>query len=92
MALSTRLTVACAFAAMSTTVLAHDTETPYSTRGECERALAAINNSDRAESKPFRKEFGFTYGDANRYFHLRFSCQSRDGLWYIVDHRPEDGQ
>lgn len=91
MGVSIKLFLAGALGAFSVTVLAHDTETAYSSRGECERALATINNADRAEAKPFLRELEITNGDINKYFHLRFSCERRDGLWYIVDHLPNDG-
>lgn len=71
---------------------AHDTITPHASRGACEQALARINNVDRADARPFSKEFGFTLGDVNRYFHIRFQCEKRGSNWFIIDNIPEDGQ
>jgi hypothetical protein len=81
--------IAVAVFALGTAAAAHDTATPHKTRGDCEAALAQINNVDRDWLATTFPGLFATYGDVMKHLHEDFQCEynADDGLWYIVDHR-----
>ena len=62
--------------------VAHPTDTPFASRGECEAALAEANNDD-GDFLLSIGEFD-TRGDANKWFHDHFQCEQQGDAWYIV--------
>lgn len=76
------LIAAAVVALVPSTALAHDTTTAFASRGQCESALAQINNEDA----DFLLEIGEfeTRGEAMRWFHEVFRCENRDDAWYIT--------
>lgn len=67
--------------------MAHPTDVPYQTRGECERASAASAKEDR-ERLVARGIFP-TLGAAQSTFHEDWRCEYDDEqkAWFIVDYR-----
>ena len=67
--------------------IAHPTNVPYATRGECERAAAESARQDR-ERLVDRGIFP-TIGAAQSTFHEDWRCEydEEEDAWYIVDHR-----
>lgn len=70
----------CALGANS--VNAHNVGEAFRSRGECEAALAQINNFDRERLV----DLGIfeTPGEANKFFHNTFSCQLSGGFWLLL--------
>jgi hypothetical protein len=67
--------------------IAHPTNVPYASRGECERAAAESAKNDRERLV----SLGIfpTIGAAQSTFHEDWQCEydDEDEAWYIVDHR-----
>lgn len=71
-----------ALLAVSSQVMAHPTNIPYDTRGDCEAAYAQFSKLDRERLS----ELGFTPGEAQRTFRDLFLCEydPNSKKWYIV--------
>jgi hypothetical protein len=61
---------------------AHPVGQAFPTRGACEAALAQINTEDR--QRLVAMGTFDTPGEANRFFHERFSCQPVDDEWVLL--------
>ena len=77
-----------AIAAFARPAAAHDTETPYPTRGACEAASAGMSIEERdfvLESFP---DLFDSPGDVSSFLTRAFTCDRNpsDGQWYITDH------
>lgn len=77
----------------ATAASAHDFDTAYSTRGQCEAALAKTNAADFreyfADFKAYGEEMGIPGAGKwgmQDWFHWAFDCEKRsDGKWYQHD-------
>ena len=69
------------------TALAHPTDIPYKTRGECERAAAESAKADR--ERLVGMGIFPTLGAAQSTFHEDWRCEYNDDeeAWFIVDYR-----
>lgn len=78
--------IGVAAAAMAAAVVAHPTDTPYETRGECEAAYAESSKDDR--ERLVALGIFETRGAAQRTFRDRFRCEYDEdaGAWFIVDY------
>ena len=67
--------------------LAHPTDVPYASRGECERAAAESAKKDR--ERLVALGIFPTIGAAQSTFHEDWKCEYDDEAraWFIVDHR-----
>lgn len=81
------LPVALVALAAGSAVLAHPINTPYASRGECERAAAESAKSDR--ERLVALGIFKTIGAAQSTFHDDWRCEydEEDDAWYIVDYR-----
>jgi hypothetical protein len=61
---------------------AHPVGQVFPTRGACEAALAQINTEDR--QRLVAMDVFNTHGEANRFFHDRFSCQPVGDEWVLL--------
>lgn len=67
---------------------AHDTTTPFSTRGECESASAKMSQEDKERLLATQPQLFDTMGEVSSFLTRAWSCElSSDGQWYIKDHR-----
>jgi len=71
-----------------TAATAHDTETPFPTRGACESASAAMSNEERDWVLTTFPDLFRSGGDVSSFLTKAFTCDrnSSDGQWYISDH------
>ena len=71
-----------------TAAMAHDTETPYPTRGACESASAAMSNDERDWVLASFPDLFRSGGDVSSFLTRAFTCDRNpsDGQWYISDH------
>jgi hypothetical protein len=76
---------------VSTAAAAHDTETPFPTRGACESASAAMSNAEKAFLLEAFPGLFDTTGDAASFLTKAWTCDQNpsDGQWYITDHIDE---
>lgn len=67
--------------------IAHPTNVPYATRGECERAAAESAKQDR--ERLVNAGIFPTIGAAQSTFHEDWRCEydPEEDAWFIVDHR-----
>jgi hypothetical protein len=72
-------------------VIAHDTETPFPSRGACESASAAMSNGEKDWLLATFPELFTTTGDAASFLTKAWTCDlnGSDGQWYIVNHIDE---
>ena len=63
-------------------------ETPFATRGACESQRAALSNDDDFLLEAFPELFS-SGGEVRSFLNRAFTCEKRDGSWYITDHRAE---
>ena len=77
--------------AMSTAAAAHDTETPFPSRGACESASAAMSNAEKDWLLVAFPDLFDTTGEAASFLTRAWTCDqnSSDGQWYIVNHIDE---
>jgi hypothetical protein len=74
-------------AIIPTAAAAHDTETPYASRGACEAASASMSNGEKAWLIATFPEFFDTTGEAASFLTRAWTCdQAADGQYYITDH------
>ena len=72
-----------------TAAAAHDTETPYASRGACEAASAATSKDEQDFLLGF-PEFFSTTGEVASFLTRAWTCdRAGDGQYYIVDHVEE---
>lgn len=76
---------------IATTGTAHDTATPYSSRGACEAASAAMSNGEKDWLLETFPQFFDTAGEASSFLTRAWTCDRNvsDGQWYISDHVEE---
>lgn len=81
--------VAAGAACLASSATAHDTITPHDSRGDCEQAMAEINNVDREFLFQNYPQFFSSRGEVMKHLNEDFKCEidENDGQWYIVDHR-----
>jgi hypothetical protein len=74
--------------AVPTAAAAHDTTTPYSTRGGCEASSAAQSNAEKDWLLDTFPEFFATEGDASSFLTRAWTCDrnASDGQFYLTDH------
>jgi hypothetical protein len=65
---------------------AHPVGEVFASRGACEAVLAQINTEDR--QRLVAMGVFDTHGDANRFFHERFSCQPDGDEWVLLPVLP----
>ena len=84
-----KLALALAAAGTGAALMAHPTDVPYDTRGECEAAFAESSMFDRERLVDDLGVFE-TYGAAQRTFRDRFECtyDEEADAWFIIDHFP----
>ena len=70
---------------------AHDTATPFPSRGTCEAASAAMSNDDQGWLLETFPELFDTPGEASSFLTKAWTCDRNgsDGQWYITDHIEE---
>lgn len=79
-----------AAAAIPTTAVAHDTETPFPSRGTCEAASAGMSNAEKAWLLATFPDLFDTTGEAASFLTRAWTCdRASDGQWYITDHIEE---
>lgn len=71
----------CLFAGAAS---AHDFDTVFATRAECQQALQDINKADFFDVKPLAKDYGFKPGDARSWLAHNFKCEQAGGGWMQV--------
>jgi hypothetical protein len=78
-------------AAVATPALAHDTTTPYPTRGACEAGSAGMSNAENGWLVDTFPEVFDTIGEASSFLTKAWTCDrnASDGQYYITDHRQE---
>jgi len=74
--------IALGVLAIPALALAHPTDVPFESRGECETAMARANHDDGA-IKVANGEFD-NFGDSNRWMHASFHCERIGDVWFIV--------
>jgi hypothetical protein len=84
--LMTLLTFAAA--AVPTAAAAHDTNTPFPSRGACEAASASMSNDEKDWLVATFPEFFDTTGEAASFLTRAWTCDRNgsDGQYYITDH------
>jgi hypothetical protein len=84
-----RFVVALAALASAGAALAHDTTTPYDTRGECESASAMMSNEEKDRVLTANPHLFSSNGEVSSFLTRAFTCDLNefDGMWYISDHR-----
>jgi hypothetical protein len=82
-----------AIAATAPAAAAHldNLDTPYSSRGACESAVAGFNSDVRGALLDQFPAFFDSEGDVSSFLTRAFPCQfdQENGNWYIQDHRLE---
>jgi hypothetical protein len=70
---------------------AHDTETPFPSRGACESASAAMSNAEKDWLIATFPDLFDTTGEAASFLTKAWTCDQNasDGQWYIVNHIGE---
>src|SRR4051794_1601863 len=70
---------------------AHDTVTPFATRGACESASAGMSNDENAWVLETFPQFFDTTGEVASFLTKAWTCDRSptDGQWYITDHVGE---
>ena len=70
---------------------AHDTETPFPSRGACESASAAMSNGEKAFLLEAFPDLFDTTGEAASFLTKAWTCDlnQSDGQYYITDHIEE---
>ena len=78
-------------AAVPTAAVAHDTETPFPSRGACEAASAHMSIAESDWLLDVFPEFFTTTGDAASFLTRAWTCDanSSDGQFYITNHIEE---
>jgi len=71
-----------------TTAMAHDTGTPFPTRGACESASAAMSIDETDWVLASFPDLFDSRGDVSSFLTRAFTCDRNptDGQWYISDH------
>jgi hypothetical protein len=74
-----------------TAAMAHDTETPFPTRGACESASAAMSNDEQTWLLDTFPDVFDTKGEVSSFLTRAWTCDrnASDGQYYITDHRQE---
>lgn len=62
--------------------------TPFDSRGACEKTLQSLSNNDDFLLDRFPQLFS-SPGEVRSFLNRAFPCETRDGDWYITDHRQE---
>jgi hypothetical protein len=79
--------IAFAAAGVSTAAAAHDTETPFPSRGACESASADMSNGENAWLLATFPDLFGTTGEAASFLTRAWTCdQAADGQYYITGH------
>jgi len=80
-----------ALGALASRASAHDTTTPYPTRGACEAASAGMSNDERDFILETFPDLFDNPGDVSSFLTRAFTCDqsAADGQWYITDHIEE---
>ena len=75
---------------VATSTAAHDTETPFPSRGACESASAAMSNGEKDWLLQAFPDLFATTGEAASFLTRAWTCDlSGDGNWYITNHIDE---
>lgn len=76
---------------ITSTAVAHNTQTAYTTRGACEAANASMSNDERDWLVETFPQFFDTPGEASSFLARAWTCDrnASDGQSYITDHRLE---
>lgn len=71
--------------------VAHDTETPFSSRGACEAASAGMSNDEKGWLLDTFPDLFGTEGEVSSFLTRAWTCDrnASDGQYYITDHRQE---
>ena len=71
-----------------TAAMAHDTETPFPTRGACKSASAAMSNDENSWLLATFPDLFDTTGEAASFLTKAFTCDRNpsDGQYYITGH------
>lgn len=87
----TSMLIAVGSLAMSTAAAAHDTETPFPSRGACESASAGMSNAEKDWLLVAFPDLFDTTGEAASFLTRAWTCDlnQSDGQWYIVNHIDE---
>jgi hypothetical protein len=82
---------AIALLGLSSAAAAHDTETPFPSRGACESASAAMSNGEKDWLIATFPDLFDTTGEAASFLTKAWTCDlnAGDGQWYIVNHVDE---
>jgi hypothetical protein len=74
-----------------TAAVAHDTETPFPSRGACESASAAMSYDEKDWVLATFPEFFDTNGDVSSFLTRAWTCDRNgsDGKYYITNHVEE---
>ena len=73
-----------------TAAAAHDTETPYASRGACETASAGMSNEEKDFLLDSFPEVFSSTGEVASFLTRAWTCdRAGDGQYYIVDHIEE---
>lgn len=82
-----------ALGAVSTSgvALAHDTTTPFATRGACEAVSAAMSNDERDGLLSAFPQFFDSSGEVSSFLTRAWTCDrsGSDGQYYMSDHVAE---
>jgi len=75
-------------AALSSGAIAHDTTTPFSSRGACESASARMSNAEKDWLVATFPDLFDTTGEAASFLTKAWTCDlnASDGNYYITDH------
>lgn len=75
-------------AALSSAAMAHDTTTPFPSRGACESASAGMSNAEKDWLVATFPDLFDTTGEAASFLTKAWTCDlnASDGNYYITDH------
>jgi len=74
---------------IATSAAAHDTDTAYASRGECESASSAMSNAEKNWLVVAFPSLFDTTGEAASFLTKAWTCDPSAGEWYITDHRQQ---
>ena len=75
---------------LASPALAHDTTTPFPSRGACESASAAMSNAEKDFLLEAFPDLFDTTGEAASFLTRAWTCDlNADGHWYITNHIEE---
>jgi hypothetical protein len=86
-----RIAIALASLALPAAAIAHDTETPFPSRGACESASASMSNAEKDWLVATFPDLFDTTGEAASFLTKAWTCDinASDGQYYITNHIEE---